>query len=633
MKHWTLNRRVATGFGIVCAALIILGAFTILRLRTVGSNASQMSNVYTKQGALAATLLSSVSDLAISVRGYDISSDEGSWSKVVSEREHTEQALRQVEAFSRDRPELTELKKAVSAARPIFEKYKATVDNFHGSVERFQSAWANMVAAGGKLFGAIDALAHAAGEQGSGSDSMDANERAALLRVVAAAFKETTEMRLASWRCMAMSDPSAALAANAKAKTSATLLSEIAKVTKRAQLLALVEEALKAVDVYEKGTLVLHEAVTAKLAARKTRSDDYYAFADSIKIVASNSADLIGSAASSTDVLLSRTTYLLAIGSVVGVLLAIGTAILITRNTNSVRVKVASALRDNSRQTGASAEQVSEASHLLAEGSAEQAASLEETGASLEELASMTQRNAEGAQQAKMFSQETRIAAETGANDMKEMEKAMQSIRASSDGIAKIIKTIDEIAFQTNILAMNAAVEAARAGEAGAGFAVVADEVRSLAQRSAVSSRESAAKIEEAILNSENGVKISEKVAHSLAAIVQKAQKVDGLVAEIVTASQEQSQGIAQVNTAVGQMDKVTQANASSAEETAAAAQELKAQAAIMQENVATLTQLVNGSRDGSRGNSALTGPDSSDPSGHRPTATSSAALPAEAHV
>jgi len=178
---------------------------------------------------------------------------------------------------------------------------------------------------------------------------------------------------------------------------------------------------------------------------------------------------------------------------------------------------------------------------------------------------------------------------------MREMERAMQAIRASSDGIAKIIKTIDGIAFQTNILALNAAVEAARAGEAGAGFAVVADEVRSLAQLSAQSSRETAAKIEEAIKNSESGVTISAKVAHSLAAIVEKARKVDTLVAEIATASAEQSDGISQVNTTMSQMDKVTQANASSAEETSAAAQELQAQALVMAENVAVLTQLVTG--------------------------------------
>jgi methyl-accepting chemotaxis protein len=182
---------------------------------------------------------------------------------------------------------------------------------------------------------------------------------------------------------------------------------------------------------------------------------------------------------------------------------------------------------------------------------------------------------------------------------MNEMREAMDAIKTSSNDIAKIIKTIDEIAFQTNILALNAAVEAARAGEAGAGFAVVAEEVRALAQRSANSAKETASKIEVAIKNGEHGVVISSKVAEALLVIVEKARKVDELVAEIATASQEQNQGISQINTAVSQMDKVTQSNAASAEETAAAAEELSAQSVSLKEIVGQLHQMIGGGSNG----------------------------------
>jgi len=299
----------------------------------------------------------------------------------------------------------------------------------------------------------------------------------------------------------------------------------------------------------------------------------------------------------------------IAIGSL---LAAVGLSFFIIRSTNRALSATAQTLDEGANQVTAAAGQVSASSQSLAEGSSEQAASLEETSSSLEEMSSMTKRNAESARQAKELSTQTRTAADTGAADMDEMKRAMDAIKVSSSDISKIIKTIDEIAFQTNILALNAAVEAARAGEAGAGFAVVADEVRSLARRAADSARETAGKIEEAIQKSENGVRISNKVAESLSQIVEKARKVDAFVSEIAQASQEQSDGIGQVNTAVVQMDKVTQSNASNAEETASAAEELNAQSIALKEAVADLRKLVdnrsrsNGSTDTTdRGGSA----------------------------
>jgi methyl-accepting chemotaxis protein len=270
-------------------------------------------------------------------------------------------------------------------------------------------------------------------------------------------------------------------------------------------------------------------------------------------------------------------------------------AFFVTRSISQVLTHIVTELSAGADQTTAAAGQVSASSQSLAEGASEQAASLQETSASLEEMSSMTKRNAGNAAKAKDIAAGTRQAADTGASDMNEMTAAMNAIKTSSDGISKIIKTIDEIAFQTNLLALNAAVEAARAGEAGMGFAVVADEVRNLAQRSAQAAKETATKIEDSIQKSANGVQISGKVAERLQEIVTKARQVDELVAEIATASKEQSQGIGQVNTAVTQMDKVTQSNAASAEESASAAEQLNAQALTLKGIVADLQQLVGG--------------------------------------
>ena len=270
----------------------------------------------------------------------------------------------------------------------------------------------------------------------------------------------------------------------------------------------------------------------------------------------------------------------------------------VVRRLNVSLRAIGQGLNSSSEQVASAAAEVSSSSQTLAEGASEQAASLEETSSSLEEMSSMTKRNAENARQANGLAKQAREAADRGVGDVQTMSSAMAAIKVSSDDIAKIIKTIDEIAFQTNILALNAAVEAARAGEAGMGFAVVADEVRNLAQRCAQAAKETTGKIEGAIVKTGQGVEISSKVAAVLNDIVTKVRQVDDLVSEVAGASREQTDGITQINTAVGQLDKVTQSNAASAEESAAAAQELNAQSEVMKQSVAELLQLVGGHSD-----------------------------------
>jgi len=282
-------------------------------------------------------------------------------------------------------------------------------------------------------------------------------------------------------------------------------------------------------------------------------------------------------------------------GVALALALGFGLALVIIRSTKRTLIEVSTSLNEGANQVSMAASQVSTASQSLAEGAGEQASSLEETSASLEEMTSMTKRNAENARQANAIAKQAREAADKGVADMQTMSAAMAAIKVSSNDIAKIIKTIDEIAFQTNILALNAAVEAARAGEAGMGFAVVADEVRNLAQRSAQAAKETAGKIEGAIVKTGQGVEISGKMAEALNSIVAKVRQVDELVAEVASASREQTDGITQINTAVGQMDKVTQGNAATAEESAAAAEELNSQAETMKHSVAELLQLVGG--------------------------------------
>jgi methyl-accepting chemotaxis protein len=281
---------------------------------------------------------------------------------------------------------------------------------------------------------------------------------------------------------------------------------------------------------------------------------------------------------------------------------------------------IADGLQEGAEHSVASSAQVAKASLVLAESAGEQAASLEETSASLEQVSSMTQRNADSAEQAKQLSGQTREAADLGFQNMTEMIAAMDAIKLASNNIGKIIKTIDEIAFQTNILALNAAVEAARAGDAGMGFAVVATEVRNLAQRSAQAARDTAEKIQDSIQRSQHGVEISGKVATGLKEILEMARRVDELVGEIAGASKEQSQSISQLNTAVTRLEKATQSTAATSEESAGVAQELTVQAEDVQSNVVKLAELIGGTRIGTAGSMAASSPSAAGQSQPRST-------------
>lgn len=264
----------------------------------------------------------------------------------------------------------------------------------------------------------------------------------------------------------------------------------------------------------------------------------------------------------------------------------------------TVRLRsVIEGLSNASRQVIFASNQVASSSQQLAEGASEQAAAIEETSSSMEEMSSMTRQNADNARQANTLMMDTTQVVGEAGSSMGVLTEAIQEISVASEQTQKIIKTIDEIAFQTNLLALNAAVEAARAGEAGAGFAVVADEVRNLAMRAAEAARNTATLIEGTVTSIRRGSDLVSGTCDTFSKVSRGAARVAELVGEISAASGEQAQGIEQVNRAVSEMDKVTQRNAASAEESAAAAEELKGQALCLEEYVNALAGMVANSK------------------------------------
>jgi methyl-accepting chemotaxis protein len=281
-----------------------------------------------------------------------------------------------------------------------------------------------------------------------------------------------------------------------------------------------------------------------------------------------------------------------------GLALALGVGYSIRRITGTLRRSTAQ-LRQGSEHVLQAAAQVARSAQTLSRGVLQEAASLEETSASMEEISSMTRQNAEHSHDAARLVAEAEAAVGTANTMLGEMVTSMANIKESSRKVSNIIKTIDEIAFQTNILALNAAVEAARAGAAGMGFAVVADEVRNLAQRSAHAAKDTAVLIEESIARSDRGAVRVEKVSASMQDITDSVTKVKTLIDSVSEASRQQAHGFEQVSQALGQMEQMTQTNASSAEASATAGEALNQQARQSLTTVAQLEQLVGRADDG----------------------------------
>ncbi len=232
------------------------------------------------------------------------------------------------------------------------------------------------------------------------------------------------------------------------------------------------------------------------------------------------------------------------------------------------------------------AHQVSLASHALSDGATSQAASIEEISASLAEMSVRTNQNAQNASEASNLTQSANKAALGGQTQMHELAEAIGGITVRAEETKKVVKTIDDIAFQTNLLALNAAVEAARAGQHGKGFAVVAEEVRNLAARSAKAAGETAELIDNVVREVKSGNDMAETTAGALNEIAEQISKATGLVAEIAVASNDQAQGVTQVNLGLDQIDAVTQQNTASAEETAAASAHMSSLASQLNEAI-----------------------------------------------
>ncbi len=323
---------------------------------------------------------------------------------------------------------------------------------------------------------------------------------------------------------------------------------------------------------------------------------------ESCKAIADSSASNTGRIVADSMAGLSKGATIMIWGLSLGTLFAILAALRITRSITGPLNGIIESLYSSSGQFLSASEQVSSSSQQMAEGASEQAATIEQTSSALEEMFSSTKQNAENADQADNLMKEAGVMIDSANESMNKMIGSMKEINKASEETSKIIKTIDEIAFQTNLLALNAAVEAARAGQAGAGFAVVAGEVRNLAMQTADAAKSTSKLIEGTIKKVKEGTILVDNANEKFGEVARKATKAVELVGKIAAASKQQVHGIGEINTAVSEMDKVTQQNAANSEESASVAEELNAQAEQMNSSVMELVSMAGGNGIGKGG-------------------------------
>jgi methyl-accepting chemotaxis protein len=416
------------------------------------------------------------------------------------------------------------------------------------------------------------------------------------------------DMRIKAFKSQALRDPVFMEQGQENFKKIDEKFAEIRKITRVDADLARLDQIQKAAAGYHESMGKFLEGWHELQEIGKTRESVGEDIIQGTKVLQDAAASATGEVSIVAASNLSTASTTMIIGLILAFVVGTLLAIFLARGIIIVLKRISAHMDEGAEQVASASGQVSSSSQSLAEGASEQAASIEETSSSLEEMSSMTKRNAENAGQADRLMREANQIVSQANDSMTELTGSMQEITKASEETSKIIKTIDEIAFQTNLLALNAAVEAARAGEAGAGFAVVADEVRNLAMRAAEAAKNTANLIEGTVKKVNDGSELVVRTNDAFGKVAESAQKVGQLVGDIAAASNEQAQGIDQVNTAVADMDKVTQQNAANAEESASAAEEMNAQAEQMRASVAELMKLVGGFGNGNnRGSAAIT--------------------------
>ena len=612
-KNMSLNKKISAGFGLLLIIAISLGTLAIVNMTRVKISATMLAEEYVPEVSIANDIERTSLETMYAMRGYGLSEEEtyltAGREKLASVRTN----LKAAEDLAEKSPNLKKLTGAVKAAQESVDAYDEAVATTEASFVSMNEARAKMND-NAKLY--MDECYVLLADQNEkmtkeiteAAEAAKLTERATKITMANELIDLGNAARMAAWKAQALRDPKLIDEAIANIGKITAKIEEIRPLTRtqaNIDQLAKIDSFGQAYKAAVDAMLSEWNEIQALNVERGKLGDTVLANAREVASAGITQTQTIADDAASS---LASSSTVMVIGLIIALVIGIAAAFLIGRSITKPIQAIIHGLRSGADQVNSASGQVSQSSQQLSEGATEQASSLEETSASLEELSSMTTSNAENARQATQMAGAAHGAASKGVKAMERMSETIVRIKSSADETAKIIKTIDEIAFQTNLLALNAAVEAARAGEAGKGFAVVAEEVRNLAQRSAEAAKNTAQLISDSQKNSDQGVEASTSVGAILVEIAGGIDNVTNLVQEVAAASKEQAGGVEQINKAVSEMDKVTQSNAATAEESAAASEELSAQAKELREMVEALSRLVYGAKSGmSDGNGHMT--------------------------
>lgn len=599
-----LGTKIMMGFASTCIIFAILTTFIFVLLRTVQTDSQELAEVILPTSIASSDVLARVALVAFYANDFYYSSDPDSWASTQKENEEIEKQLKAIMDASKTPsvlriPELGTAINALNRNYPIFyeaaTKISGDLDAIVVARSDSRTNYDNMVKSCDNYLKILEEMQMNAVYAGDVELVQNLYKRIADIRTI----RIDLDINLvAMLRGQMFRDIKYFNEAN-------NISDEMLRIAQALENTALTPEEKRLASemiAFTNNTVVRTNALSSAVIASLENTRARYGLRDAA-MQSSTDVTTFTDAQSlrrlnATVSEVSTVIVSMLIGLAVAIIMSIVVGMFIIRSITKPVNNLVGILSDGANQVDNASHQLTSASNTLAEGATENAASLEETSAALEELSSMSRRNADNSIEANSLMLQASDAVQKADSSMVNVIHAMEEISISGNEIGKIIKTIDEIAFQTNLLALNAAVEAARAGEAGAGFAVVADEVRNLAIRSADAAKNTSDLIASTISNISSGTTMVNSTAENFKIVGEHSAKVAELLSEISEASKEQAQGISQITTAMTEMDKVTQSNAASAEESASAASQLSLEAGTLLEAVDDLNGLVQGQKN-----------------------------------